>query len=278
MSDVLASRLGVVYFQKRGNSMRRRILPLFLVAMFMSHLSVGVVGAEELRVACASNFLGSLKKIVARFNSYTGHNVMISSGSTGKLYAQIVHGAPYDIFMAADVKHPAELEKSGLITSGSRMTYAVGQLVLLGRGNVDMCLVSLSSSGVKHIAIANVKMAPYGLAAKQVLIELDLFSKLMPKLVFGENIAQVHQFIMSRNAQAGFIAASQLQGQLGDEFCHWKVPDTLHAPLKQQAVITARSKHQQLAKVFLEYLERPDIQALIVSLGYAPSQIENRAL
>ena len=195
--------------------------------------------AEEVRIAVATNFLATLKEIVRNFSRDTGHTAVISSGSSGKLYAQIKHGAPFDVFFSADVQRPHLLEKEGLATQGSRFVYAVGRLTLWSP-DADMINGNgkevLSNSGFRRLAIANPKTAPYGAAAQSALQALGLWNQMKGRLVQGENVGQTLQFVFSRNAQFGFVSLSQvLDSKINGSGSRWDVPADLHDPyIKRQ--------------------------------------------
>ncbi len=219
--------------------------------------------SETLIIAVASNFAPTLKDIIGLYESETGNLVKVSIGSTSKLYAQIRNGAPYDIFFAADNKHPRLLEENNLIIKNSRQTYAFGQLVLWqSQGNITLGLNELLSEKVKYIAIANPKLAPYGEATKQMLQEENLWDKLINKFVYGENIAQTMLFVESENADLGFVALSQVINRQGSK---WVVPVRYHNPIEQQMV---QLRDSPLSKDFLKYMNSIKVRSLILSQGY----------
>ena len=184
----------------------------FLCLLFLTICPV-TSAAEEVRIAVAANFLATLNEIVTTFEQDTGHVAVVSSGSSGRLYAQIKNGAPFDVFFSADVTRPKLLEEEGLAVQGSRFTYAVGQLTLWSPGPTMIegnGKAMLLSDDVEHVAIANPKTAPYGAAAKEVLQALGLWEPIQDRLVRGENIGQTFHFVFSKNAQLGFVALSQV--------------------------------------------------------------------
>jgi molybdate transport system substrate-binding protein len=223
--------------------------------------------AGEARIAVASNFAPLMPALAKRFEQDTGHTIVISSASTGKLYAQIIHGAPFDVFLAADDDYPRRLEREGRSVSGSRFTYAIGRLALWSPrpGYVDGGGV-LKQKSFRKLAMANPRLAPYGTAAREVLEKLGLWASLQPKMVFGENIAQTHQFVASGNAELGFVAYSQVQAQAGS---HWLVPASLHAPLRQDALLLQHGKDSPAAKAFLTFLRGATAAALIQAQGFS---------
>lgn len=186
-------------------------LPSLIFGFLLLSVSA-FVSAETVHVAVAANFVEPLKNISAQFEKTTGNKVMVTSGATGKLYAQIKNGAPYDILLAADAKTPAKLESEDAIVPGSRFTYAIGKLALWSAkpGYVDNKGEILKKQPFNHIAIASPKLAPYGLAAQQTLEKMGLWQTMQAKIVQGENIGQTYQFVASGNAELGFVALSQI--------------------------------------------------------------------
>ena len=231
-----------------------------------------VVSAEPLTIAVASNFVPAAEEIAARFMVKTGHDVRISSGSTGKLYAQISNGAPYDIFLSADSGRPALLESNKLGVAGTRITYAIGSLVLWSADpkfeNAD-CRTHLEDIGRDHLAIANPETAPYGMAAREYLIDVGLWERVRPQLVYGENISQTLQFAATGNASIAMIARSQsLDSRLPTATCNWPIPQSTHQSLDQQALVLKRAASNTVAMKFLDYLASPSAHEIIVRYGY----------
>jgi len=227
--------------------------------------------ADEVQVAVAANFTAPMKDIAARFMRDTGHTVLPSYGATGKFYAQIRNGAPFEVLLAADDDTPARLEREGAAAAGTRFTYAIGRLVLWSAqaALVDNQGAVLKNPHLSHVAIANPKVAPYGAAAVEALGKLNLLAAVEPKFVRGENIAQTHQFVMSGNAPLGFVAMSQVyeNGKLKSGSA-WIVPDDLHAPIRQDAVVLAKGKGKPAAEAFINYLKSDAVRAVIRSYGY----------
>ena len=220
--------------------------------------------AETLRIAVASNFKTTMSKLTTQFEQQTGHKILLSFGSTGKHYAQILHGAPYDIFFAADAERPALLEKQQRAHAGSRFTYALGKLVLWSPDqNLFTDEKVLSSNKFHKLAIANPRLAPYGVAAKQVLQSRKQWQHLQGKLVRGENIAQTYQFVQTGNAQLGFIAYSQVIDKVKGSF--WLVPTSLYSPIEQQAVLLTDNT---AAKSFIHFIKSKQTLRLIQESGY----------
>lgn len=249
-------------------SLHRVLVVLLLTACFSP-----LARAAEVRVAVASNFLGTAKELGDRFAAKSGHRVLISAGSTGKLYAQILKGAPFDVLLAADTRRPRLLEERGAAVAGTRFTYAVGRLALWGPGmkGPDDGGEVLRRGGFRRLAIANPKLAPYGLAAEQTLKRLKLLGTLRPKLVFGENIGQALQFVASGNAELGLLALSQLVDS--DAHGYWLVPQGYYQPIEQQAVALAAARNPETARAFLDFLRTSEAHDLIGHHGYAvPTQ------
>ncbi len=224
--------------------------------------------AEELQVAVASNFSAAIGSIVMEFEAASGHRVRVIPGSTGKHFAQIMHGAPYDVFLAADVRRPEELERRGMVRPGSRFTYAVGKLVLWSPqpGFVDGEGAVLKGGNFRFLAIANPRHAPYGRAAREILQGLDLWSDLTGRIVRGENISQAFQYVKSGNAELGFVARSQLHGLgVGSKGSHWEAPGQLYGPILQQAVLL---KEKVSGREFLAFIRSEAGLKIICSYGY----------
>lgn len=227
--------------------------------------------AEEVQVAVAANFASPMQQIAAGFEKDTGHKALISTGATGKFYAQIKNGAPFQVLLAADDETPAKLEAEGLAVKGSHFTYAVGRLVLWStkEGLVEEGGKVLATDRFNKLALANPKLAPYGAAAVETLTRLGLFSAVEPKFVQGENIAQTYQFAASGNADLGFVALSQVSknGKLTGGSA-WVVPADLHAPIRQDAVLLTPGADSAAARALLKYLQGDAARTVIRSFGY----------
>jgi molybdate transport system substrate-binding protein len=212
-----------------------------------------------------------MQQLAQRFTQETGHQVVLSVGSTGHFYAQIRHGAPYDILLSADTQTPRKLEQEGLGVAGSRFTYAVGRLVLWSRqpGRVDDKGEVLRTGSFQTIALANPKLAPYGAAAVETMAKLGVLNDLQPKWVQGDNIAQTYQYIATGNAPLGFVALSQVmaKGQIASGSA-WIVPAHLHAPIQQDAVLLIKGRDNVAAQSLLSFLRSDHARALIRSSGY----------
>ncbi|MSM39904.1 MAG: molybdate ABC transporter substrate-binding protein [Geobacter sp.] len=227
--------------------------------------------AAEVNVAVAANFTAPMKQIVADFEKETGHSVVVSYGASGKFYAQIKNGAPFQLFLSADDEKPVQLEKDGLTVPGSRFTYAVGTLVLWSPkpGVVDAKGEVLGKGHFSKLAIASPKLAPYGTAAIEVLTRLGVLTTVTPKIVQGENISQTFQFVSTGNAELGFVALSQVMknGKIAAGSA-WVVPGSLHSPIRQDAVLLATGKDNVAAKALLGYLKSDKVKKIIRSYGY----------
>ncbi len=241
---------------------------LFVTAALL--LGCLTLRADELHLAVATNFSAPARLLATAFERHSGYRTVISTGSTGKLYAQIVNGAPYDIFLAADSRRPALLEAGGRTVPGSRRTYAFGRLALWSRESGYVPATGMpAAASYGRLAIANPELAPYGDAAREVLQNLGLWEQLEAKIVRGESIGQTYQFIASGNARLGFIAQSQLPQQQGSA---WLVPEQMHTPIQQQLVML---KESTAARAFLDYLQQADARRLIRQSGYNLAENEH---
>ncbi len=228
--------------------------------------------AGEVTVAVASNFLNPLKQLVTEFERDSGHAVRTVSGSTGKLYVQILHGAPFDVFLAAGSVRPRLLEKDGQAVGGTRFTYARGKIVLwsadpqrIGADGKNI----LRRRNFKHLALANPKTAPYGKAAVTALQRLNLWEALSPVIVQGENIGQTFQFVATGNAEVGLVALSQVMDpRLNIKGSQWLVPEDLYDAIDQDAVLLTRGKSNPAARAFLKFLQSDRAINILQSYGY----------
>jgi len=241
------------------------------ILIVLGALTAGLSPAAEVSVAVAANFTVPMQKIAAAFENETGHKAVLSFGSTGQFYAQIKNGAPFQVLLAADDETPARLEKEGLAVAGTRFTYAIGKLALWSKqpGLVDNKGQVLRNGTFKHIAVADPKLAPYGAAAMDTLGKLGLLQSLQSRIVQGENIGQTYQFVATRNAELGFIALSQVMsdGRI-TEGSAWVVPENLHAPMRQDAIVLTTGKGNPAAAALAAYLRGDKARAIIRSFGY----------
>lgn len=247
------------------NGVEQLKFKVLLILLLVYH-GTGSVKAAELVVAVAANFTVTLEKLAPEFERQSGHSVTIVSGATGRHYAQIVNGAPYDVFLAADADVTARLVEEGRALADSRVVYAIGRLALWSRQDsyVDPQGKVLTDGGFRRLSIANPRLAPYGRAAVEVLTALGQYDRLFARLVQGENIAQTYQFVDSGNAELGLVAYSQvLENASGGSY--WLVPEQLHTPLVQELVLLQDSS---AAREFAEFMRQPSSLTLIAASGY----------
>jgi len=242
----------------------------FLLSLVLLVLAVTPALAEQALVAVAANFIGPFREVAMEFEKTTGHTVQVASGSSGSFYTQIKNGAPFDVFFSADNERPKLLEEEGLGVKGSRFTYAIGRLVLW---SPDPRLVkgedALRSASFKHLAIANPKSAPYGVAAMQAMQKLGVWESVQPRIVMGESLGQTMGFVESGNAELGFLALSQvLDPKIKGTGGRWDVPNSLHEPIQQDVVLLTKGKDNPAAKALMEFMEAPQVTAIIERYGY----------
>ncbi len=225
------------------------------------------VASAEINVAVAANFTSPAQELAAAFKAGTGHDVLLSFGATGALYAQIIQGAPFVAFLAADDKRPAQAVTDGQGVAGSVFTYAVGTLALYSP-SIEMTdgEAVLKAGNFEHIAIASPATSPYGAAAIEVMSGLGVAETLRPKQVVGENVTQSLQFIETGNAELGFVALSQVVDKPGTQV--WRVPGDLHTPIRQDAVLLKPGENDPVAIAFLASLRSDAARAIIESYGY----------
>jgi molybdate transport system substrate-binding protein len=212
-----------------------------------------------------------MKGIARRFEEATGHTLKLTFGSSGKFFAQIMNGAPFEVFLSADVEKPMRLEEQAMAVEGSRFTYAVGSLVLWSR---DPKLIEDDGSALyegkfNHLAVANPRLAPYGAAAADTLMALGLWDELQSRIVRGENVSQTYQFVATGNAELGFVALSQItqDGKIAYGSA-WIVPAVMYSPIRQEAVLLNKGRHNKAASALLQYLRGSDAKAIIKAHGY----------
>ena len=248
----------------------------FQLALTLTLIGSGIAGlkvhAAEVTVAVAANFAAPMKVIAQEFQRETGHQLRMSFGSTGQFYAQIKHGAPFSILLAADERTPEKIEQDGWGVPGSRFTYAVGKLALwsMTPGLVDGDGAILKSGTVDRIAIANPKLAPYGAAAVEVIHKLGLSDALSSKIVEGSSIGQAFQFVASGNADVGFVALSQVyeNGQI-KQGSAWIIPAGMYQPIKQDAILLKAGSGNPAAEALVKYLQGNQARSVMRSFGYA---------
>jgi molybdate transport system substrate-binding protein len=248
---------------------RRAVVAWLLGLAFLASTSVV---AADVTVAVAANFAAPMARIAERFTAATGHAVKVSVGSTGRLYSQIVAGAPFELLLAADAERPARLVAEGRARAENRFTYAIGQLGLWSPqpGLVAEGGAVLGSDRFRRLALANPKLAPYGAAAMAVLRARGLDQALAPRIVMGDSIAQVYQFVATGNAELGFVSLSQVavpgQPVAGSL---WRVPQALYPQIRQDVVLLTAGEANPAAVQLLRYLKSPETRALIKGFGYA---------
>ena len=248
-----------------------KFVRLSITAVFFLSASAQAA-ADELVVAVASNFLPTAELLKNRFESASVHRLRFSSGSTGKLYAQIMNAAPYDILLAADAERPRLLEQHGRAVEGSRFTYALGQLAIYSRDPIlagPACARWQEFMGSRKLAIANPALAPYGVAAQQYLEGRGQWQAVQSNLVMGENVSQALQFAVDGGALLGFVAAAQLRApNLPEATCAELLPPSTYAAIEQQAVLLKRAANREAAAAFISFLQSEAARRLIVQAGY----------
>ncbi len=251
--------------------MKRYFVYVAVFLLLLTGRAAGSACADEVQVAVAANFSAPMKLIAADFEKTSGYKTALSFGATGKFYAQIKNGAPFEILLAADDQTPARIVKEGLGASGSEFTYAIGKLALWSArpGFVDDRGEVLKLGRFAHIALANPELAPYGAAAIEVMTRLGVLNTLKPKFVEGENIAQTYQFVVTDNAELGFVALSQIDenGQVKSGSA-WEVPVGLYSPIRQDAVLLKAGIGHPAALALLKYLRGDRARAIIKAYGY----------
>jgi molybdate transport system substrate-binding protein len=235
-------------------------------------LATTAVAAAEVRVAVAANFTEAVKEIGALFAQSTGDKPVFSFGSTGLLYTQITQGAPFEVFLSADQARPEKAEKEGFAVPGSRFTYATGKIVLFGMNkNAVRGEATLHDAKFAKLAICNPVAAPYGAASVEAMRALGVFDALKDRIVEGENITQAFQFVMTGNAEIGFVALSQIARD-PNKGSRWIVPQTFYKPIAQDAVLLKRGADNPAAKAFLAFLKGPQARAIIEKFGYGTGE------
>jgi molybdate transport system substrate-binding protein len=246
--------------------------PTRLISLLLASVLAAASGvhADEVSLAVAANFTAPMQKIAAEFEKDTGHKVVASFGSTGKFYAQIKSGAPFEVLLAADDETPAKLVAEKEALTGSQFTYAIGKLVLWSAkpGVVDDKGDVLKKGAFEHLSIANPKLAPYGAAGVEVMKGLGAWDSVQPKLVTAENITQAYQFISTGNALLGFVALSQVLKDGRIEGSSWIVPAKLYTPIRQDVVVLEKGKDKPAALALAKYLKGDKSVAIIKSFGY----------
>jgi molybdate transport system substrate-binding protein len=250
----------------------RRRLVAALAAALPVVAAASPVSAATIRVAVAANFQPALQALAGPFRASSGHELLMSAGSSGKLAAQVEQGAPFDVFLSADDERPRHLVERGLAVGASRFTYARGRLVLWSaREGWTLGPEVLRGGDFHHLAIASPEAAPYGAAALEVLDRLGALRRVEPRLVRGESIGQTFAFVASGAAEIGFVALSQLEGPPRPAAgSRWLVPAELHAPIEQQAVLLTAAAEPAAARAFLAFLSGPEALRVLTAFGYEP--------
>ncbi len=245
---------------------RRRLVAAVFAAVALP------AAAETALIAVAANFAEVMERIEADFEAQSPHAITVATGSTGKLYAQIEAGAPFDVLLSADQERPTRLEQSGLAIRGTRFTYAMGRLTLWSadpaRIGADGAAV-LEAGQFRRLAMANPDLAPYGLAARQTLEALGVAAKLAGRIVLGENAGQAHALVATGNAELGLVALAQVRSPRNPVAgSRWDVPENLHAPIRQDVILLTRAEDNSAARDLLAYLRRPAVREVIRGYGY----------
>ncbi len=247
--------------------MRLTALATALLALLTSLGAQAQAGVTH--VAVAANFTEPAKEIAALFKEKTGHEAVLIFGASGAFFTQITHSAPFEVFLSADEDRPKAAVEQGFAVPDTRFTYAIGKLVLWSRVvDVTNGEAVLKAGNFSKLSIANPVAAPYGTAAVETMNALGVYDVLKPKIVQGNSIAQAFQFVDTRNAEVGFVALSQLHGVTGGT--RWEVPENLHAPIRQDAVLLKTGANSDASKAFLAFLKGPEATAIIGQFGYAP--------
>ncbi|WP_425409468.1 molybdate ABC transporter substrate-binding protein [Hyphococcus sp.] len=250
----------------------RRWLRRFLEAISAVLVFMSPARAADALVAVAANFKEAADVLAADFEMRTDHTITLASGSTGKLYAQSINGAPFHVFLAADQERPALLVENGSAVAGSQFTYAAGRLALwsaeparLANGDGED---ALRAGRFRRLAIANPDLAPYGAAAKQVLQKLEIWDDVQSKIIMGENVVHSFTYAATGNAEFGFVALSSIISLNATSAIYWEPPSDLYTAIKQDAVLLKAGAANEAAAAFIDYLKGDDARAIIARLGY----------
>jgi len=243
---------------------------LLVISLFAGISPVYPAIAEVVNIAVAANFTDAMHRLIPVFEENTGHTAKVSYASTGKLYAQIQHGAPFEIYLAADTARPVRAIKSGLAVDGARFVYARGKVVLWSAhsGLFNDGMAFLKSGDYKHLAMANPKTAPYGKAAQEVMEHLGIWETRQQQIVRGDSIAQAFQFAVTGNVDAGFVALSQVKAWKDSNTSLWEIPQSYYSPIEQSAVLLKKGEKNPAAKAFMRFLQSQSAKKIIAGLGY----------
>jgi len=253
-------------------NVRRLVLTVVSVV-----LACRLASAQGLAVAAASDLQTALPEIVARFEKDTGRPMKLTFGSSGNFVAQMQNGAPFDVFLSADIDYARQLERSGHAEHGSLYQYATGRLVLWTRNDsgidVRRGLGVVADPRVRRVAIANPEHAPYGRAAVAALRHERLDDGVQSKLILGENISQAAQFAQSGSTDVGLVALSlAMSPTLKSTGTYVEIPASFHPPIEQAAVVLASSRQKALARQFIDYLKRPETVQILKADGFEVPQ------
>jgi molybdate transport system substrate-binding protein len=241
-------------------------------ALSLALLSASAAHANEALVAVAANYAGAVEAVAAEFTKDTGHTLQITTGATGKLYAQIAEGAPFAVLLSADAKTPARIEAEGLGVAGSSFTYAIGRLSLWSADADrigDDPVAALQDPETLFIAIANPDLAPYGVAAREAMQAMGVWEALQPKIVMGQNIGQTFALVDTGAAQLGFVATSALEGPgIAAKGSRYDIPPEMYAPIEQDAVLLNPGADNAAALAFMDYLKGDNAKAIATAFGY----------
>lgn len=249
----------------------KMLVAIFCAATLLA-ISPAPARADKALVAVATNFAEVIRELKPVFEQASGHRLQTATGSTGKLYAQIKHGAPFHVLLAADTERPRRLVSEGDAEIGSQFTYATGRLTLWSLGQKQIGPDGrdrLTSAGLRHIAIANPKLAPYGMAAEEALRTFGLWEALSPKIVMGQNIGQTFSMVATGNAELGFVALSAVLSPRNTQTgSRWDIPANAHRPIRQDAVLLKAGRGNTAARTFLRFLKTPQARVIIKRFGY----------
>jgi molybdate transport system substrate-binding protein len=238
-----------------------------ILAAALAFFAITPAVADTALIAVATNFADAAGELAAAYSTASGNRITLTSGATGKIFAQITAGAPFDAFLSADAAAPEKLEAAGLGVPGSRAPYALGQLVLWTADPArDMPDLTGALKAARHIAIANPDLAPYGRAAAETLEALGLTAEVADRIVTGENIGQAFTLTGTGAADMGFVAASALIAAPGGRSL--PVPADLHGPIRQDAVLLRHGEGNAAAQGFLDYIHGDAGRAIIARFGY----------
>ncbi|GAB4360531.1 MAG: molybdate ABC transporter substrate-binding protein [Immundisolibacter sp.] len=245
-----------------------RLLQRLALCLLLGPATSASVGAAEATAAVAANFAAAMERLESAFEQASGHRLTVVFGSSGKLAAQVQQGAPFDVFLSADVERPVALQAAGFALPDSRFTYAIGRLALWSPDPqaFNDGAAYLATGRFRHLAIANPALAPYGKAAQQALQALGVWAAVQDRIVRAGNIGQTYAMVAGGATQAGFVALAQLTDDTPGS--RWPVPQELHAPIRQDAVLLLHGRDNPAARAFLDYLRSPPARAVITAQGY----------